>query len=710
MTPSTPHSSRYEGLPIALLGGLLLLVGSFWHAVVQWTGTLESNNALGMLQNGGSLWGSRLGWQIAGFVAAQLALHLGAATACWLLARAARRAWPGSPTRQAHWTLLWLLLGTLWVLLANAAQYPRSTFGDHLYQFARLPLPGAPVYRLAGLLLALLAGATLAMAAWRSLRDPLQAGSRPVGWRIAAVLGMAGITAAVALPTPGWRVTAPAGDIAGRPNVILLGIDSLRCDVAVPGMAGRPALATEVEGFLRQATHFTDAMTPLARTYPSWISILTGRHPHTTGAFMNLLHRDQLQLGDTLPAAMRRAGYRTLYAIDETRFSNIDESYGFDRAITPPMGAGDFLLGAINDAPLANVVVNTWLGAWLFPFSHANRAAATVYDPDSFVRRLEREADFDRPTFLALHLTLAHWPYVWADATEPEIRDPKNWTAAHYRPAVRRVDRQFADVLEVLRRKGALDNAIVVVLSDHGEALGQPGDSPFAMSGPAEDPFAWSTITGHGTSVLSPHQYRVVLGLRGFGPAARLLGPARQVTVPVTLEDLAPTLDELLGLRMRDRPDGRSLVPLLAGAQAAPTTQAAAPASAWSERIRFTETEFNPRGFQPGERQTGSAVQEALKTFELDRETGRLNIRRNERAKLLRQRQYAAIRGPRMIAAIPGNFTPGFRYLYVDGKAPFPRALEAPPAATTDPEAAELWQALAARFPEAVAGWTADRP
>ena len=28
----------------------------------------------------------------------------------------------------------------------------------------------------------------------------------------------------------------------------------------------------------------------------------------------------------------------------------------------------------------------------------------------------------------------------------------------------------------------------------------------------------------------------------------------------------------------------------------------------------------------------------------------------------------AAIRGPRMIAAIPGNFTPGFRYLYVDGQ------------------------------------------
>src|SRR5690606_14884060 len=116
--------------------------------------------------------------------------------------------------------------------------------------------------------------------------------------------------------------------------------------------------------------------------------------------------------------------------------------------------------------------------------------------------------DFGQPTFLVLHLTLAHWPYTWATARPAEVKDPANWVAAHYRPAVRRLDQQFADVLELLQRKNALDNAIVVLLSDHGEAVGLPSDSPWSMSGPLEDPYAWPVITGHGTSILSPNQYR----------------------------------------------------------------------------------------------------------------------------------------------------------------------------------------------------------
>ena len=53
------------------------------------------------------------------------------------LARAARVAWPDYRASQRTWVVLWLMLGILWVLVANAALYPRSTFGDHLYHFAQ---------------------------------------------------------------------------------------------------------------------------------------------------------------------------------------------------------------------------------------------------------------------------------------------------------------------------------------------------------------------------------------------------------------------------------------------------------------------------------------------------------------------------------------------------------------------------------------------
>jgi arylsulfatase A-like enzyme len=700
MTAPVRHD-RLEGLPLALAAALLLLVASFWNWAAQWGGTLANGNAFEAMQNGGSIWGSRLGWQFIAFGLAQLALHLGFGAACWALARVARSAWPDYPASQRTWVVLWLMLGVLWVLVANAALYPRSTFGDHLYRFAQAEWRGVMVFHAASALLAGFVLLALGSAARRAL-GRAAAPSR-TGWIAGGALALLASGMAVVQFTPAEArpVVAAGGGAGARPHVILLGLDSLRCDVT--RVDGRDGLAPNVDRFLADATRFTDAMTPLARTYPSWISVLTGKHPHTTGAFVNLLHRDQMQLGDNLPEAMRRAGYRTVYAIDEARFSNIDETYGFDHTITPPIGAADFLIGAINDAPLSNVIVNTWLGRWLFPYSHANRAAATLYDPDSYVERLQRELEFGQPTFLVLHLTLAHWPYTWATAKPADVQDPANWTAAHYRPAVRRLDQQFADVLEVLRAKGALDNAIVVLLSDHGEAVGLPDDSPWSMTGPVDDPYAWPVITGHGTSVLSPHQYRVVLAMRGFGPAAASLGAPREIGVPSSLEDVAPTLNDWLGLQMADRFDGRSLLPLLRR-----EPQAAEP---FTGRIRFTETEFNPRGFMPGQKQTTSAVEAAMRFYEIDRDNGRMNIRRGERAKLLQQRQYAAIRGGETVAAVPGYYSPGFRFIHIDA-APgsLPRALDARPDPLASPGAAELWDALQQRFGASLPGKLVPAP
>lgn len=681
------RSPRFEGLPLALMAALVLLVASFWNWAAQWGGTLAQGNAFEAMQNGGSIWGSRLGRQFIGFVLAQLTVHLGFGTLCWALACVARAAWPEYPATQRKWVVMWLLLGTFWALVTNAALYPRSTFGDHLFHFAQATAHGVATWQVVSALVGAFVLLTLACGARRHLQRVAPTLAR-TGW--IAGSGLALIASSMAFvqyspdtPLARSRTTSP------QPHVILIGLDSLRCDVTQ--LRGRDGPVPNVDRFLGDAIRFTDAITPLARTYPSWISILTGKHPHTTGAFVNLLHRDQMQLGDNLPAAMRRAGYRTVYAIDEARFSNIDGTYGFDQTITPPIGAADFLVGAVNDAPLSNVIVNTRLGRWLFPYSHANRAAATLYDPDVYVERLRGELDFGQPTFLVLHLTLAHWPYTWATARPAEVKDPANWVAAHYRPAVRRLDQQFADVLELLQRKNALDNAIVVLLSDHGEAVGLPSDSPWSMSGPLEDPYAWPVITGHGTSILSPNQYRVVLAIRGFGDAASALGAPRNISLPSSLEDIAPTLDAWLGLQMTDAFDGFSLLPLLKGEPLRDDP--------FTARIRFTETEFNPRGFMPGQIQTTSAVENAMRFYEIDREDGRMYIRRGERAKLLQQRQYAAIRGSEIMAAVPGYYGNGFRFIHIDqAKSSLPRAVDAAPDAIAAPGAAALWAALQGRF------------
>ena len=178
------------------------------------------------------------------------------------------------------------------------------------------------------------------------------------------------------------------------------------------------------------------------------------------------------------------------------------------------MAPSDFLLGEFGDLPLVNLVSVTRIGKWLFPSKHANRAAALTYRPGDFVGRLDRELTMTGPSFLAIHLTLSHWPYSWAGMTEPST--PQEYRPA-YRLAVETVDRQFASVLDLLEKKGVLENAIVVVLSDHGEALGFPSDTMLRKTGTA--PEIWNSIWGHGTSVMSPHQYQVLLAMRACGRA-----------------------------------------------------------------------------------------------------------------------------------------------------------------------------------------------
>ncbi len=116
--------------------------------------------------------------------------------------------------------------------------------------------------------------------------------------------------------------------------MILIGLDSLRADLVDDRFS--PHVTPHAEAFMKGGTRFTNALTPLARTFPSMLAMLTGRHPHSSGAIMNLLPRSRIDDSESLPRVLSRAGYQTVFAMDEMRFANIDTSYGFEQTITPP--------------------------------------------------------------------------------------------------------------------------------------------------------------------------------------------------------------------------------------------------------------------------------------------------------------------------------------------------------------------------------------
>ena len=211
------------------------------------------------------------------------------------------------------------------------------------------------------------------------------------------------------------RAIYHTSDSSAYPNIILIGIDSVRPDYT--GYFGNKTLSTpNIDEFLKASTVFTETYTPLARTFPAWTSILTAKYPKNNHARSNLAFPDPILLNEMLAKRLKHVGYETFYATDEKRFSNITERYGFDHIIGPEMGVNDFILGGLADFPLTNLVINTSLGRVLFPFNYANRAAAITYEPDAFLQlvKLGLARRSDKPQFLAIHLCISHWPYTWA--------------------------------------------------------------------------------------------------------------------------------------------------------------------------------------------------------------------------------------------------------------------------------------------------------
>ena len=667
--------SRIAGTPIGLT--LALLLGAaFLFTCVWWTLTDLIHAFAGDIVTASmardQLFGRVLTERLAWFAVALAVTHVSFGLLAFGLARLTVAA-AISADRLLSLILVWFLVLVAVALLANATWYPASRFSPTNSWLQSSWHGVRPMHAV----LTALALLVIGLASRVFLRRPP---GRPRAVTLVSacvVLFMIG-----GLLSQGLSSAARPAPAYVMPHVVIVGIDSLRDDLARGTTEER--LTPHIDAFLNGAHQFRDTISPLARTYPALISLLTGRHPVTSNARFNLMPRNLVNEGETLGDALQARGYHSVYATDEVRFANFDETFGFDQLITPPVGTSDFIIGKTGDLPLVNLLSPTRAAAWMFPGIHANRAAHVTYRPESFVRRLDRELVVNRPGFFYIHLTLSHWPYSWAGHSTPTT--PKQYRPA-YRHSIREVDRQFGDVWRVLERKGVLENAIVVVLSDHGEALGGPTDSMLRRTGTGRE--IWDSLWGHGTSVMSPHQYSVLLAMRGFG-RAHLPGAPTAYTWPVSLEDVRPTLQEFATGSAPAGIDGISLLPFLRDPQSASTLAA---------RVRYTETDFNTPMVLAGKYTPSGLIQEGAAYYEIVPETGWVQLRRNRLSELMSQKQRAAISQESLLAAIPSRTDDSVTYLYTDRRSPLPRRLQGRPDAETDPEAARLWDALHARFP-----------
>jgi arylsulfatase A-like enzyme/Tfp pilus assembly protein PilF len=334
-----------------------------------------------------------------------------------------------------------------------------------------------------------------------------------------------GIVVALGLWAVAFPATAPAHGAEPRRNVLLVTLDTFRADRLAP------ETSPNLDRLAAAGARFARARAVAPLTLPSHASILTATWPRTHGL------RDN---GDGPLDAARPALAEVLAArgYDTAAFVGsfvLDRRFGLDRGFAH-----------YDDRVTRDVA--------LLESPAAERDGGEVVA--AFEAWLDARANGDTditagPFFAWLHLYDPHAPY---EAPEPfASRFQSHLPTGPYDAEIAYTDSLVGRALEALRAHGLLATTLVAAVGDHGEGLGEHGESTHAL-------LVYSS-TLHVPMVL-------------WAPG---LAPQREVGDLVRTIDLAPTILELLAVEER-LGKGRSLAPLLAG-------EAMAPAPAFGESL-----------------------------------------------------------------------------------------------------------------------------
>lgn len=365
-------------------------------------------------------------------------------------------------------------------------------------------------------------------------------------------------------------------------NVLILAADSLRNDRLDAKYA--PNLAK----LAARGTRFDHAYVSLPRTFPSWVTILTGRHAHHHGIrSMFPTWEDRAKDFDALPQRFLKAGYDTIVVSDYAGdiFSRID--LGFAKVETPSFDFRQMIRQKAleRETPLLPVL-HSHLGRRLFPVMRELSAAADPHllsdDIEEALRRANRGGKDAKPFFMTVFFSTAHFPYsapapyynkytsktyrgrfkyhkplgLGRNEELPPDQEDIRQIQALYDGTVSAVDDGVGRVLKALDKLNLADRTIILVTSDHGETI-----------------FDNNHGQGHGDHLFGDEVTHVPLLIYDprYGVPSRKAASTssaaegRREARVVRDVDLAPTLYELAGVPAPSDLDGRSIAQAVRG-------------------------------------------------------------------------------------------------------------------------------------------------
>jgi arylsulfatase A-like enzyme len=321
-----------------------------------------------------------------------------------------------------------------------------------------------------------------------------------------------------------------------RPHIFLVSADALRPDHLSVNGYPRPT-SPHIDAFARRAWHFPDADALIPKTGPSFATILTGQPPARHGVTAN-----RFALPDAIPLLAERlaaAGYQTgAFVGNPVLTSELGYARGFAHFEIADGTDGVTPVGEAFRVWIDEVDWSRPVFAWIHyldphgPYTPPERYASLFRD-DALARADERRVPLD-------YHPMAGWPpsYVLGAVPRYQRQGRENRAAAYvaaYDAEIRYVDDAVGTLLEQLDAHGVLDESVVVLLSDHGESLGE------------HDYWFEHGWFAYGASL------RIALFVKTPGQREGRVGEGQ-----ATVLDVAPTLLALAGLQA-DLP-GRNLL------------------------------------------------------------------------------------------------------------------------------------------------------
>tara|TARA_Y100000310_G_C20639790_1_gene793256 strand:+ start:379 stop:1731 length:1353 start_codon:yes stop_codon:yes gene_type:complete len=333
-------------------------------------------------------------------------------------------------------------------------------------------------------------------------------------------------------------------------NVIIITLDACRFD------------HTGIGGYHRKTTPNLDKIGESSCTFlnnyvvipvsdPGLISIFTGVFPHTHNIrdhIEYLQSKEPLEM-KTLPGVLKSLRYKT-------GFMSIEQNDNF--AINNDFDDYNKLNWRIKNKIKRSVfkIINKKIGV----------SEATADTAISWVKK-HKNNNF----FLYVNFMETHWPYEppepFDNIFDPEYKgshkfnnldygnikrgdmifnnplteEERNHAVAHYDGALLYMDSHLGRFIDYLRNEGVLDKTILIILSDHGEHLGEK-----------------NIYYSHGSSMYQP-SVKVPLIIKIPGESGKNINKITQTI------DIMPTIFDLLGVNPNLKIAGKSLVPLIKG-------------------------------------------------------------------------------------------------------------------------------------------------